>query len=296
MRHDILTHNRVVDGLNPSGPIDTTEVAENLYRIFCGLHSEVVRIPSGAFGTFPCVRGTVTRRRVTVPASENVEVRVSSKRLREELADRGIEPPAEIGYERSVLTDEDLSLEERAGLPFLDGRVAVSEEATTPEEEPAIRTATVEIDPQRLNMRSEGQFVTVYLGFDDSVDLSGFDPAAVAVAGVRAVADDKYGFVQNPPVEHRDGKVYVMVRLPRGEFIDTLDMGENTPQALGRVDDALFRGRGSVTLFNPESDSSGDSGNSSNSGTSGKGNDNQARNQAVNARRTCSHLVVSVDP
>lgn len=215
------------------------------------------------------VGGTVSRRRVTVPASVDAEFHVSSQRLEGELRERGIEPPEEFSYERRLVADEDRPVEDRDGLPFLAGRTAVSQEATSTESALAVRTVDVEIEPRRINADSEGNFVTTHLGFDQDVDVTGFEPAPFVMSGVQAVHDDQYGFVTNPPTETRDGRTYVTVKFPRGPLVNALGAGDAAPQVIGHLDDALVRGRGSVTVF--ESSASSSSGNGGGSDSSGTG-------------------------
>lgn len=259
---------------DPIPPLDVIAETPDGRRVgFDPETGEVVNDIDGA-----SIGGTASRRRVTVPSSVDVEFTVSASRLKSELSERGIEPPTEIDYERTLLTDENLTVEDRDGLPFLAGRTAIKDEATTSDTDRAVRTADVEIRPQRLNAASKGQFVTVHLGFAESIDPSAVRPATIAMSGVQAVSDDSYEFVENPPIEARDGREYLTVKFPRDEVIDALGTGSATPQVTGALGDELFRGTGAVEVVDPSgsngANSSPESGNSpSDSGGSGASDD-----------------------
>jgi|AntDeeMetagen134_2_1112570.scaffolds.fasta_scaffold01322_6 hypothetical protein len=225
------------------------------------------------------VSGTTNRRRVTVPSTEEVDVTVSAGRLRRELSERGIEPPETIEYERRVVAEETDTLRSRDGLPFFEGRTVVTESTTVGEtSERAIRTVDLDLAPDTLNTGANGEFVTAWIGFDSDVDLAAFEPARVLVSGVQAVHDDQYGFVRNPPVEERDGRTYVQVKLPREELTDALEVGDVRPQVLGRLADTLFRGRDTLAVISPGADgeSGSDAGGNdgAGNGAGGKGGDN----------------------
>lgn len=229
------------------------------------------------------VGGTVNRHRVTVPATADVEFTVSTQRLEDELEERGIEPPAEITYERRLVADEPRSVETRDGLPFLAGRTAVSEKTSNTGSTVAVRTVDVEIEPPRINATANGNFVTVDLGFERGTDVSSFSPASFAMSGVQAVHDDQYGFVTDPPTETREGRTYVTVKFPRDKLVNALGTGDLSPQILGSLDDELVRGRGSATVFEPGSNGGSGTDRGNDTGSRGSSSpDNRAKGRGKN--------------
>ncbi len=102
---------------------------------------------------------------------------------------------------------------------------------------PIALPARVDIDPDSLNMRSRGEFVTAYVELPE-----GFDPGSIDIRMVRlfapggdvpAVSDPRFGFVKNPEVEDRDGNGIpeLMVKFDRAEVIARVSSG-TTPLVL----------------------------------------------------------------
>lgn len=239
-----------IDGLGNSGndPLPGLDViAETSDGARSGFDPETGEIVNEIDGAD--VGGTVSRRRVTVPADTDVEFSVSAERLRTELEERGIEPPEAIEYEREILADDDVSLEERDGYPFIAGRSALKEETDTEATDTAVISVDIDISPAQINADSDGEFVTVELGFDTDITATDIQLESILLGGVQAIHDDQYGFVRNPPVEERDGVHYVTIKFPREEIINTIGVGSSSPQIIGRAPNGIFRGRGDVTVF-----------------------------------------------
>ena len=58
--------------------------------------------------------------------------------------------------------------------------------------------ATVDFDPDTLNLGSGGEWVTAYIELPDGYDVAGIDASSVLLNGeVSAVTDPKYGFVKD---------------------------------------------------------------------------------------------------
>lgn len=200
------------------------------------------------------VFGTTSSRGIRLPSEVDANVTVSDTRLKHTLEEAGVDPPDEIKYERTTFVDHDLTIEEREGVAFLDGRIALTEDASTGTDAPVIRSVALDLDPDRLNTDSEGEFVTSYIGFEKDVNVSKLQLGSIVLAGVPAVSDDQYGFVRNPPVEERDGRKYVMVKFRQNAVIKALGTGDHLPPIFGAIGDSLFHGTGRITVFKPSSE------------------------------------------
>lgn len=195
------------------------------------------------------VTGTDRRRVVSVPGDLDIDVTISTRRLRESLEAHSIELPEEIPYRREYVVDKDLSIREENGLPMLDGRTRqIVDTDSVDETERGIVTGTVEVAPERLQTRSNGKFVTAYLEFDEPIDHGSIIVETVALDGIQAVHDDQYGFVENPVIE-RDGETVVMVKFDRQAVIEAFDVGEHEVVVQGLVNDTTVRATGNLEIF-----------------------------------------------
>jgi hypothetical protein len=79
--------------------------------------------------------------------------------------------------------------------------------------------AEIDIDPDSLNMKSQGKFITVHIQLTDQIE--NIDLETVMLEDVPAVTDKKYGFVKNPAeslVDYDDdGIIERMVKFYRAE-------------------------------------------------------------------------------
>ena len=87
--------------------------------------------------------------------------------------------------------------------------------------ENVILQATVDIDPDTLNLKSKGQWITVYIELPEGYDPRQIDLDTVKLNGeVGAVTDPKYGFVSDPNCyltdKDEDGILERMVKFDRG--------------------------------------------------------------------------------
>jgi len=62
---------------------------------------------------------------------------------------------------------------------------------------PAIVT-TIDIDPDTLNLKSNGEFITTYMQLPENYDVADIVPETVQMDGIQAVTDTQYGFVTDP--------------------------------------------------------------------------------------------------
>lgn len=198
------------------------------------------------------VGGSKNRRIVSVPGDVDFEVTISADRLRCALKDRGIEPPEEIPYERSLVVDRDPTFRDDDGAPILEGRTRQTVRTTTGADlDVDLLTGVVaEVDPDRINVNASGNFVTAYLTFDADVDYEALVVESVAMEQLRAVHDDSYGFVEDPVV-NLDGKTAVQVKFDRQTVVETFDIGEQDVLLTGVIDGTTFQAETTIELFEP---------------------------------------------
>jgi len=219
------------------------------------------------------INGPASNPTVSVPASEDISVSITAKRLRRHLRDHGVEPPEYVLYDRTVIVDDGSDVVERDGVPFIEGRTThrAPGVAGTDDEQPAITGAPIEIKPPQINAKSNGKWVTAWIGLPKESSVDDLLLEATTLASVPAVSDEKYGFVKNPETEARDGKRYVKVKFPRQPLVDELGAGEHAAGLTGQVGNTTFHG--SATLEIKGGGKSNGNGNGKGKGN-GKGNGN----------------------
>lgn len=90
-----------------------------------------------------------------------------------------------------------------------------------------IIAATVDIDPDTLNLKSNGEFVTTYIQLPESYDVADIVLETVYLEGIQAITDTTYGFVTDPDsyLLDLDGDGIAetrMVKFDRATVRDTL--------------------------------------------------------------------------
>jgi hypothetical protein len=85
--------------------------------------------------------------------------------------------------------------------------------------------AEIDINPESLNMKSQGKFITVHIQLKDQIE--NIDLDTVMLEDIPAVTDKKYGFVKNPAeylVDYdEDGIIERMVKFYRAEVEALID-------------------------------------------------------------------------
>ncbi|MHA1266981.1 MAG: PKD domain-containing protein [Candidatus Helarchaeota archaeon] len=77
--------------------------------------------------------------------------------------------------------------------------------------------AVIDIDPDTLNLKSKGNFITAYIEIPQ-YDASKIDLSSISINNtISVILDSKYGFVSNPAIEDRDndGNLEMMVKFGR---------------------------------------------------------------------------------
>lgn len=85
--------------------------------------------------------------------------------------------------------------------------------------------ATVDIDPDTLNLKSGGKWITAYIELPEGYDSESIDISSVKLNGVSAVNDSKYGFVKDPEIKDRGGGNVpeLMVKFDRSMIQEELE-------------------------------------------------------------------------
>ena len=106
-------------------------------------------------------------------------------------------------------------------------------------EAPSIISATVDIDPDTLNLKSKGKWVTAYIELPDGYDVADIDASTVLLGTVPAVIDTKYDFVTDPNEyitdKDEDGILERMVKFERAAVAAEVAVGEEVALAITGV-------------------------------------------------------------
>lgn len=110
--------------------------------------------------------------------------------------------------------------------------------------------ANVDIDPDTLNAKSKGQFMTAYIEIPGQ-NVSEVNISSVRLETVPAISDPKFGFVKNPEVVDRDGNGFpeIAVKFGRQAAIEVLPAGTVTANVTGRVGLACFKGSDTIRVL-----------------------------------------------
>lgn len=125
----------------------------------------------------------------------------------------------------------------------------------TPPAPPTVQ-ADIDLDPDTLNLKSKGRFVTVYIELPEGYDVHDIDIGTVMLNDtVLAENDPKYGFVKD--VEGRigdyddDGLLDCMVKFDRDAVQGILDVGEQIEVTIsGEVGGIAFEGSDIIRVIN----------------------------------------------
>lgn len=199
-----------------------------------------------------------SEQRVLLPLLDGIEVTVSSDRLVEELQERGHDVASDdVQVSQELFVDIDPEfVETDDGTTELEGRTVRTATYTTGGDdgvsEPVV-PATVDLEPKRVNIKSNGNFITAHIGLPETGDPSDIDLSTVQLQDVSAVTDEQYGFTTDPPVETRGGEKMAMVKFPRDEVIDAFEPGTHEVPVTGLAADHMFLGTTQLELFEPGS-------------------------------------------
>jgi len=118
---------------------------------------------------------------------------------------------------------------------------------------PTIPTS-VDVNPDMLNLRSEGLWITCYIELPKRYNAEDIDATTILLNGtISPVLDPKYDFVTNSSeclVDHNeDGILERMVKFDRAEVIALLSVGEATLTITGEVNSTPFEGSDTIRVI-----------------------------------------------
>jgi len=117
-------------------------------------------------------------------------------------------------------------------------------------------SATIDVDPDTLNLRSEGKWITAYIQLPEGYDPENIDATTILLNGtISPVLDLKYEFVTNSSeylVDHNeDGILERMVKFDKAEVMALPNVGEATLTITGEVNDTSFEASDSIRVIFP---------------------------------------------
>ena len=98
--------------------------------------------------------------------------------------------------------------------------------------------ASINIQPETLSLKSEGQWITTHIELPQRYDASQIDISTVKLNNVVfAESNPEYGFVKNPEIKDRDenGLPELMVKFNRKELINLLKNSQFSLILTGRL-------------------------------------------------------------
>ena len=119
---------------------------------------------------------------------------------------------------------------------------------------PVIIPAVIDIDPDTLNLRSKGHWITACIQLPEGYDPEDIDATTILLTEtIQPVLDPKYDFVTNSSeylVDHNeDGILERMVKFDRVEVIALLSVVEATLTITGEVSDTPFEGSDTIRVI-----------------------------------------------
>jgi len=117
--------------------------------------------------------------------------------------------------------------------------------------EPEPIAVEVDIDPDTLNLKSKGKWITAYIELPDGYSATDVDPSTIRLNGVvPAVADPKYGFIKDPKLMDCDGDDLdeFMVKFDRSAVQAIVGVGEVTLTITGMVGGVPFEGSDTIRV------------------------------------------------
>ena len=115
-------------------------------------------------------------------------------------------------------------------------------------------SATIDIDPDTLNLKSEGKWITAYIQLPEGYNPEDIDATTILLnETIQPVLDPKYEFVTNSSeylVDHNgDGILERMVKFDKAEVKALLSVGEATLTITGEVNGTPFEGTDTIKVL-----------------------------------------------
>jgi hypothetical protein len=216
-----------------------------------------------------------------VPLKDGLDVTISGERLVTELQERGYDVEAdEIPITQDLYVEIDPEfVETDEGHLTIEGRTKRTTTHKIGGDTDTFETlvpSTIDLEPERLNVNSDGKFVTAHIGLPETGNPEEIDLSTVQLKDVPAVTDERYGFTSDPPVETRNGEDMAMVKFRRAEVLEAFEPGIHEVPVTGLTGDHTFLGTTELEIFEPGG-GNGNGGNG-NGGNGGNGNGNNGNN------------------
>jgi hypothetical protein len=119
---------------------------------------------------------------------------------------------------------------------------------------PRVIEVTIDIDPDTLNLKSKGKWITAYIEIP-GYDVSKINISSILLNGtVPAETDQKYGFVKDPEIgDHdNDGIPDLMVKFDRSAVKEIVSPGNITLTLTGEINGRSFEGSDTIKVIGDE--------------------------------------------
>lgn len=113
--------------------------------------------------------------------------------------------------------------------------------------------ATVDVNPNTLNLKSEGKWITAYIQLPEGYNPEDMDASTILFNEIlQPILDPKYDFVANSSEylvdNNEDGILERVVKFDKAEATALLDIGEATLTITGKVKGIPFEGGGTIRV------------------------------------------------
>ena len=109
--------------------------------------------------------------------------------------------------------------------------------------------ATIDINPDTLNLKSEGKWITCYIELPEGYDVADIDVSTIKIEGGVTAALHPSTIGDNDG----DGVGDLMVKFDRGEVQDILETGNEIEMSIsGEVDGIPFEGNDTIRVINTD--------------------------------------------
>jgi flagellar hook assembly protein FlgD len=119
---------------------------------------------------------------------------------------------------------------------------------------PRVIEATIDIDPDTLNLKSKGKWITAYIEIP-GYDVSKINISSILLNGtVPAETNQKYGFVKDPEIGDydNDGIPDLMVKFDRSAVEEIVSPGNVTLTLTGEINGRSFEGSDTIKVIGDE--------------------------------------------
>jgi hypothetical protein len=146
-----------------------------------------------------------------------------------------------------IITPDDGNPSYPTGLSVRDGHVYFSAKDYVLSAVPP----TIDIDPDTLNLKSKGRWITCYIDFEDPFNESGIDISTVAITDVNGNPVNILALWGDMQYD-ASGESLLMCKFDRSDVQDVCDLGNTTITVYGEmVDGSSFQGSDTIRVIDP---------------------------------------------